>query len=81
MHYNSQQAFTAAFQQTGTNYIFGEISFVTDAVGTVLQIALAIDYAIILFHRFMEEIEKYFDITNTMALVIPKGDYIKEAKL
>ena len=27
----------------------------TNAVGTVLQLALAIDYAIIMFHRFMEE--------------------------
>ena len=41
----------------GTNYWFGEISFVTNAVGAVLQLALAIDYAIILFHRFMEEHE------------------------
>ena len=45
----------AALLNMGTNYWFGEISFVTNAVGTVLQLALAIDYAIILFHRFMEE--------------------------
>lgn len=40
---------------TGTNFWFGEISFVTNAVAAVLQLALSIDYAIILFHRFMEE--------------------------
>ncbi len=45
----------AALLNMGTNYWFGQISFVTNAVGTVLQLALAIDYAIILFHRFMEE--------------------------
>ena len=45
----------AALLNMGTNYWFGEISFVTNAVSTVLQLALAIDYAIILFHRFMEE--------------------------
>lgn len=42
---------------TGTNFWFGEISFVTNAVAAVLQLALSIDYAIILFHRFMEEHE------------------------
>ena len=47
----------AALLNMGTNYWFGQISFVTNAVGAVLQLALAIDYAIILFHRFMEEHE------------------------
>lgn len=45
----------AILLNVGTNFIFGRISFVTKAVGVVLQLALAIDYAIILFHRFMEE--------------------------
>lgn len=45
----------AAVLNMGTNFIFGDISFITNAVGTVLQLALAIDYAIIMFHRFMEE--------------------------
>lgn len=47
----------AALLNMGTNYWFGEVSFITNAVGAVLQLALAIDYAIILFHRFMEERE------------------------
>lgn len=45
----------AAILNMGTNFIFKDISFITNAVGTVLQLALAIDYAIIMFHRFMEE--------------------------
>lgn len=45
----------AALLNMGTNFIFYNISFVTNAVATVLQLAMAIDYAIILFHRFMEE--------------------------
>ena len=40
----------AILLNVGTNFIFGRISFVTKAVGVVLQLALAIDYAIILFH-------------------------------
>ena len=47
----------AALLNMGTNYLMGEISFVTNSIAIVLQLALAIDYAIILCHRFMEEHE------------------------
>lgn len=47
----------AAILNMGTNYWFGEISFVTNSIAVVLQLALAIDYAIILCDRFMEEHE------------------------
>ncbi|MDR2046671.1 MAG: MMPL family transporter [Clostridiales bacterium] len=39
----------------GTNYFLGEISFVTKSVSAVLQLALAIDYSIILLHQYNEE--------------------------
>ena len=45
----------AALLNMGTNFLMGEISFVTDSIALVLQLALAIDYAIILCHRFTEE--------------------------
>ena len=41
----------------GTNYWFGTISSITNSIAVVLQLALAIDYAIILCDRFMEEHE------------------------
>lgn len=47
----------AAILNKGSNFIFGEISFVTNSIAVVLQLALAVDYAIILCHRFMEEHE------------------------
>lgn len=47
----------AAILNKGTNYWFGTISFVTNSIAVVLQLALAVDYAIILAHRFMEEHE------------------------
>lgn len=47
----------AAILNKGTNYLFGTISFVTNSIAVVLQLALAVDYAIILCHRFMEEHE------------------------
>lgn len=39
----------------GTNLFLGEISFVTKAICAVMQLALAMDYSIILLHRFDEE--------------------------
>lgn len=48
----------AALLNMGTNYMMGEISFVTNSIAIVLQLALAIDYAIILCHRYMEEHEQ-----------------------
>ena len=49
----------AALLNMGTNYLMGEISFVTNSVAVILQLALAIDYAIILCHRFTEEREQF----------------------
>ena len=45
----------AAILNMGTNFIFGTISFITNSIAVVLQLALAIDYAIIFCHRYMEE--------------------------
>lgn len=47
----------AAILNKGTNYIFGTISFISNSIAIVLQLALAIDYAIILCHRYTEERE------------------------
>ena len=47
----------AAILNKGTNFWFGTISFVTNSIAVVLQLGLAVDYAIILAHRFMEEHE------------------------
>ncbi len=47
----------AALLNMGTNFIFGKISFISDSIAVVLQLALAIDYAIILCHRFSDEHE------------------------
>ncbi len=47
----------AALLNKGTNFIFGTISFISDSVTVILQLALAIDYAIILCHRFSDEHE------------------------
>ncbi len=38
----------------GSNIIFGEISFVTNSAGNILQLAVSLDYSVFLIHRFSE---------------------------
>lgn len=46
---------SAAIIQMGSNFVFGTISFVSNSVTIVLQLALSVDYAIILLNRYKEE--------------------------
>lgn len=41
----------------GSNLIFGEISFLSNAVGSILQLACSMDYSIFLLHAFTQERE------------------------
>ena len=43
----------------GTNLIFGEVSFVTQSVAPILQMAVSLDYAIFLLHSFREYREQF----------------------
>lgn len=44
----------AIILNNGSNTIFGEISFVKNAAGSVLQLAVSLDYSVFLIHRFEE---------------------------
>lgn len=46
---------SAAIINMGTNFLFGTISFVSNSVTIVLQLALSVDYAVILLNRYKEE--------------------------
>ena len=46
---------TAMILNTGTNFLLGKISFVSNSVTSILQLALSLDYAVILCNRFKEE--------------------------
>lgn len=50
----------------GTNLIFGEISFVTNAAGNILQLAVSLDYSVFLIHRFEECRRNTKDIKTAM---------------
>ncbi len=44
----------AVIINAGSNLIFGQISFVTNAAGNILQLAVSLDYSVFLLHRFTE---------------------------
>ncbi|MGN0986089.1 MAG: MMPL family transporter, partial [Candidatus Enterenecus sp.] len=46
---------TAMIVNLGTNFLMGKISFVSNSVTSILQLALSLDYAVILCNRFKEE--------------------------
>lgn len=48
----------AALLNMGSNFLLGTISFVSNSVTIVLQLALSVDYAIIFCNRYKEEHEK-----------------------
>ena len=56
----------------GTNFVFDKISFVSDSVTAVLQLALSIDYAVILCNRFKEERE-HFDAREAAIISLSKA--------
>lgn len=43
----------------GTNIFFGEISFLTQALAAVLQLAVTMDYSIFLWHSYVEQQERF----------------------
>ena len=49
----------AGLLNMGTNYWLGEVSMITNTVAIILQLALAIDYAIIFSHRYQNEAAVY----------------------
>ena len=57
----------------GTNLIFGEISFVTNAAGSVLQLAVSMDYSIFLLHRFAENRQERTNVQDAMVKAVKQS--------
>ena len=49
----------AIIYNLGSNFVVGEISYLTKALAAVLQLGVTMDYSIFLWHSFEEELEKY----------------------
>ena len=56
----------AGILNMGTNYWFGEISSITNSIAVILQLALAIDYAIIFCHRFQDEYSRQGEVKSAL---------------
>ncbi len=54
----------------GSNIIFGQISFITQAIAAVLQLGVTMDYSIFLYDRYLEEIPRHEDRRDAMAASI-----------
>ncbi len=57
----------------GTNFVMGEISFITKSICAVMQLALAMDYSIILLHSFNEEKTKNPDSKEAISEALAKS--------
>lgn len=69
----------AIIYNLGTNFISGEISFITQALAAVLQLAVTMDYSIFLWHSYQENQERFpgdkdramaHAISNTISSVV-----------
>lgn len=56
----------AIFLNNGTNIIFNSVSSITSAISAILQLALSMDYSIMLMNRYTQEKEKYHDKKKAM---------------
>src|SRR5699024_12076990 len=57
----------------GTNIFLGEVSFITQAVAPILQLAVSLDYAIFLLHSFADYREETSDVKEAMRLAIKRS--------
>lgn len=63
---------SAMILNQGTNFLLGKISFVSNSVTSILQLALSLDYAVILANRFREERER-FELREAVIVALSKG--------
>ena len=60
----------AVLLNMGTNLLFGEISYITNAVAAILQLALSMDYSIMLLHSYVATKEDESNSARAMMLAI-----------
>lgn len=54
----------------GTNILLGEISYITKAIATVLQLGVTMDFSIFLYHSYQRQIKENGDKKQAMAKAI-----------
>lgn len=62
----------AILYNMGTNVLLGETSYITKAISAVLQLGVTMDFAIFLYHSYMQEREKNSNMNDAMSNAIGK---------
>ena len=62
----------AILYNMGTNIFLGEISYITKAISAVLQLGVTMDFAIFLYHSYMQEKANFESNEDAMASAIHK---------
>lgn len=62
----------AILYNMGSNIFLGETSYITKAISAVLQLGVTMDFAIFLYHSYMDEKKQIADINEAMANAISK---------
>ena len=62
----------AVLYNMGTNIFLGEISYITKAISAVLQLGVTMDFAIFLYHSYLQEKETAKDNDEAMSIAIGK---------
>jgi uncharacterized protein len=57
----------------GTNLIFGEVSFITQSVSPILQMAVSLDYAIFLLNNFANYRKETDNVSQAMAMAMKRS--------
>ena len=57
----------------GSNLILGEVSFITNAAGSILQLAVSLDYSVFLIHRFAECRKETANVEEAMVQALCKS--------
>ena len=60
----------AIIYNLGSNFFFGQVSYITKAIAAVLQLGVTMDYSIFLWHSFSENLHQYADKNEAMAHAI-----------
>lgn len=63
----------AVILNLGTNVFLGEVSFITQAVAAILQLAVSLDYAIFLLHRYNNNREQGLSQKEAMEKAVTKA--------
>lgn len=62
----------AVIYNMGTNFFFGDISYITQSIAAILQLGVTMDYSVFLMDRYEEELKNYSDRREAMANAISK---------